>query len=271
MKIINQNILNYKLVIYRITNLKNNKIYIGKTKQLLKKRLIKYKYDIKTKKNYIHNTLRKYGWNNFKIDVIDICNNEEELNKKEKYWIKFYKSTNKRFGYNIHPGGTGGSVFWLLSKKERDLYSKKLSISNIGKHFHDEKWRKRMSKKMKGRIISESTRKKMKGRIVSKEQREKISRTLKEGYESNRILRNRKGKKHSEKTKEKMSKAKKGKKWTEIYSKESIEKRLNNRKNKRGKNNHLYKDVKLENVRNIIKNIKNPTQKSVSMELKISI
>lgn len=88
--------------IYKITNLLNNKIYIGK-----------HKYSRpELDKNYITSgviikqSIKKYGIENFNIEIIKICNTLQELNTSEIYYIKEY---NSRFpiGYNLTDGGDG--------------------------------------------------------------------------------------------------------------------------------------------------------------------
>ena len=86
--------------IYKITNLVNKKIYIGK--------------DTTSDKNYfgsgllIKRSIEKFGIENFKKEILEECITNEELCEKEKKWIKFFNSTNLDIGYNISNGGDGG-------------------------------------------------------------------------------------------------------------------------------------------------------------------
>lgn len=101
---------NKKNVIYKITNLINNKIYIGQTTQKIKERYHKFDLTNATVSgNAIYNAALKYGNNNFLLEVIyesdkllekDII---EDLNKKEEFFIKETKS--KKTSYNISWGG----------------------------------------------------------------------------------------------------------------------------------------------------------------------
>lgn len=59
---------------------------------------------------YFHNALRKYGSENFKFEIIDTANTQDELNEKERYWIAYYKSNQREFGYNEDSGGKSGGV-----------------------------------------------------------------------------------------------------------------------------------------------------------------
>jgi hypothetical protein len=48
--------------------------------------------------------MRKYGIDNFLFEVVEECS-LEELNNREKYWIKYYDSHNPLNGYNLTDGG----------------------------------------------------------------------------------------------------------------------------------------------------------------------
>ena len=92
--------------IYKITNHINQKIYIGRTISSLKKRFEEHLYrcmktDIATK---LYNSMRKYGIENFEIELIDECD-LECIYETEKKYIEQYDSYNK--GLNSTLGGEG--------------------------------------------------------------------------------------------------------------------------------------------------------------------
>lgn len=97
-----------KLVVYKFTNLINNKTYIGIT-DWINRRIgdhIRYsKVDNSKNKMYFHRSLLKYGLENFGFEIVEIVESKEELNLKETYWITYYKSNNSEFGYNLTLGG----------------------------------------------------------------------------------------------------------------------------------------------------------------------
>jgi hypothetical protein len=95
------------MIIYKATNKVNGKSYIGQTIRNLDKR----------KKSHIsvaynnpqfafHHAIIKYGEENFKWEVLCKCKDIDKLNKKEKYYIKEYKTFGK-IGYNMTTGGEG--------------------------------------------------------------------------------------------------------------------------------------------------------------------
>ena len=96
------------MIIYKSTNKKNGKFYIGKTINKLKRRKSAHKYDSKKSKFYFQRAINCYGFDNFDWDVIDTANNVEELNEKEICWIA--ETSAMGLGYNLTSGGKNPPV-----------------------------------------------------------------------------------------------------------------------------------------------------------------
>lgn len=131
-------------IVYKTTNLINNKFYIGvhKTKNLNDKYL--------GSGEYLLNAIKKYGVKNFKREILFELNNEEETFNKEKEIIteEFIKN-NKGKIYNLKAGGYGGSGF--RNRKHSKKSIDKMRKSKIGeknsffnKH-HSQETKKKMS------------------------------------------------------------------------------------------------------------------------------
>lgn len=90
------------MIIYKITNKQDGKIYIGQTVATLTKRWGEHKRC--TDSAYIHNALRAYGIEAFTCEQIDTATTVEELNIKEQTYIKAFNSLAPN-GYNLKPGG----------------------------------------------------------------------------------------------------------------------------------------------------------------------
>ena len=92
--------------IYKITNLINNKIYIGQTNDPAD-RWSKHKSSAKRnlKSQLITKAISKYGANNFIFEVIATCNSLENVNYLEVEVIKQYNSRDPSVGYNVAIGG----------------------------------------------------------------------------------------------------------------------------------------------------------------------
>lgn len=126
--------------IYKIVNTVNDKIYIGQTTESLEKRFSRHiGYQLKDK-NYnskIHRAMLKYGIDKFSIHLIEEVNNQDELNKREYYWI--HKLDTIKNGYNINDSGfkCGGDT--LTNNPNLKKIAKKISESTKGKLNHNAK------------------------------------------------------------------------------------------------------------------------------------
>ena len=130
------------LEVYKITNLKNGKIYIGITNQGANTtRWYKHCSDANVGSCFpLHNAIRKYGKENFQINVIEIMDgfDYDQLKEREVYWIKHYDSYNREKGYNLTLGGDG----------------------TFGR-FHSEETKDKIRQKAIGRKVSNAAKQKM--------------------------------------------------------------------------------------------------------------
>lgn len=132
------------MLIYKITNLINGKIYVGK--------------DVQRQASYycsgvaINNAIKKYGRHNFIREVLeDNIETKEILSIREKYWIERLSSNIKDIGYNLTIGGEGGDTYTnnpnIDKIKER---FKGKGNPMFGKH-HTEESKDKIRKKALGR------------------------------------------------------------------------------------------------------------------------
>lgn len=112
-------------VIYKIQNNIDGKVYIGQTTYGFNKRYSLGQWWVKTHNNYLKNSAKYYGHNNFIVnEFLDVAFSKEELNLKEKMWISYYKSSNKKYGYNMNSGGDSPTM--------NEETKKKITISRLG-------------------------------------------------------------------------------------------------------------------------------------------
>ena len=142
--------------IYKVTNLVNNKIYIGKTVFKMKYRKSKHISNLNTvtKTHYpLYSAIKKYGQDKFKWEVIDTTESEEELNRKEIYWIKYYDCMAPK-GYNLTKGGDGQTGHKHSEetkiKISKNNYWRGREGINKGKKFSKE-WKQKLSDAKKGK------------------------------------------------------------------------------------------------------------------------
>ena len=122
-------------IIYKITNIINNKVYIGQTVNTIKQRWNKHCHSNGCRSLY--NAILKYGKENFNIEIIETLP-IEELDKREIYWINYYKSNNKKFGYNILLGGNlGRKGFSKLNKEQINEIKEFLKTNPMSKEVRE--------------------------------------------------------------------------------------------------------------------------------------
>ena len=116
-------------IIYKMTNRINGKVYIGQTIEGFDRR---YRKDFcKLHDGYLKNAINKYGIENFEIiKIFDIAFSKEELDVKEKCWIKIFNSNNKKYGYNLTEGGQNVSTYANKTEEEMKEIKEKISKSN---------------------------------------------------------------------------------------------------------------------------------------------
>lgn len=137
------------MIIYKVTNLVNGKVYIGLTIRTLKVRKLEHLNNTNNSSNNVvfHRAIHKYGEDNFKWEVIDTAETTDELKSKEICWIQYYNSfinAENSNGYNMTLGGEG-----TLGRKMSDGHKQKLSECHKGKIISIEQ-RKKLSELNKG-------------------------------------------------------------------------------------------------------------------------
>lgn len=142
--------------IYCITNLITNQRYIGKTELTIEKRFKKHKSNaIKGHDTYLYRSMRKYGIDNFSIDIVETTT-KEFLSFKESYHINLLKPE-----LNMTAGGDGGSTthnrMWINNGIENKYILKGDNIPEgfvIGRicKFNDPEFQSEMGKRAQSKI-----------------------------------------------------------------------------------------------------------------------
>ncbi len=116
------------MIIYKITNKLDGKVYIGQTIRKLSRRWEEHKRDNDC--IALHNAIKKYGENNFKIEEIDGANSLSELNYLEQHYIHIYNSL-RPGGYNLISGGGSKGISEETRQKMSAAAKKRMSNPEI--------------------------------------------------------------------------------------------------------------------------------------------
>jgi len=135
-------------VIYSI-EFPNGKLYIGQTNNFVS-RIYNHKKNAKNPRSNLplYNAINKYGWANLKINKLLLCL-PEDVDELEKLYIKKYKTTDKKFGYNLDSGGVKNKTHSLSTKQQISA-----SIKNKPSHIFKKRSKKIAAYSASGNLVA---------------------------------------------------------------------------------------------------------------------
>jgi group I intron endonuclease len=199
--------------IYIYENLTNDKVYIGQSNQLERRDYSHVSHGQKSMP--IDNAIKKYGRENFSLNVITSSDSQEIADADEVYWIARARELLGR--ENVYNIADGGNYFnGMKGKKHSEEAKIKIGSYHIGNEHalgikHSEETKKLVSESLIGntRCVGRVPWNKNKKNCFDEETVKRISDGNKGKIPPN------KGKSASKETLRKMSEARKGKPWTE--------------------------------------------------------
>lgn len=150
----------YVINIYKITNKVNGKIYIGRTKKPIEKRLKEHCWGAMRREqenNYFRRAIRKYGKENFSVELLEQCSFEVS-HEREIHYIRQFNSLCDEIGYN---------TTWVSAGSNGDIQlATRLKLGDASKKY----W-SNMTSEERSNVLS----KRMTGIRRSDEHKKKIS------------------------------------------------------------------------------------------------
>lgn len=138
--------------IYCIINLANNKKYIGKAIDIYR-RIQQHTYGFKRRSKdsnrHLINAWYKYGDSNFTYEILEEIDkyNSDLLKDREVYWINYYNTINREFGYNLSQDSSSQSI---VHEETRKLLSE-LQTGDKNPNYGN-RWSNEQKKKASERI-----------------------------------------------------------------------------------------------------------------------
>ena len=183
----------------------SGKRYIGITKQKPERRWRAKGQGYKNN-SYFAKAIQKYGWDNFEHKILYKYLTQQEAEEKEMELISYYKTSNKKYGYNLD---NGGNSVGTLTEETKE----KLRQANLG--------RKANKKALENMRIAQQ-------KVRQYEKEHNIKRKMPKGEENHFF-----GKHHTEEAKQKIREKNSGKNsawWGRKHTSEEIQKISNSRK-----------------------------------------
>lgn len=188
--------------IYKTTNKINGKIYVGKD--------TKHRIDYLGSGLLLHRAIKKYGRENFVNETLEECSTVEKLDEREVFWIKELDATNRKVGYNIAKGGTGGDTTTNLDEKSKLKRIERWKKS-VRSTFDDPNWKSKHSEKIRSVWQREGHREKVTNALVGREipWKDKISASITEWHKIHKVN-------YTEERRKRVSEKMKGYEFTEV-------------------------------------------------------
>lgn len=250
--------------VYKVVNEENGKVYIGKTKKTLEDRWKRHLYLAEKGVNrHFYDAINHYGKEKFSIELLEECNTEDELDRREKYWIDQFNSISREKGYNMTEGGEGGDTFSCQSEEKKEEIREKLSKLH-SERDRDEETYKKIADAERGQNLKDETKDKISESLEEfwsqKSYEEKIDMLPDEFFvsgEDHPMY----GETHTDEVKVRLSEARKGKSYEEIYGEERA-KKMKKKVSRSGKENGRYIHIPKEEIIKCIK--EGYTQKEIA-------
>ena len=162
--------------IYCIENTITHKKYIGQSVDIYS-RWQKHKSELSRnshENDYLQKAWNKYGENSFVFTILEECT-EMQLDEREIYYINYFKTLNRDYGYNLESGGQGASrtrskeTVNKLKSSVKKSYENDPSLKELRKESALKQW---SNPSIKSKITGENNG--MFGRHHTEEAKQKI-------------------------------------------------------------------------------------------------
>lgn len=122
------------MFIYKISNIINNKVYIGQTIRPIEDRFHRHINDAMNNVLDTHfaRAIRAYGPDKFYIELLDTANSQEELTQKEHEYILQYNSVEEGYNETDAKSKCGGNTYKNKTEQEMEIIKDKIRQTKLG-------------------------------------------------------------------------------------------------------------------------------------------
>ena len=122
------------MYIYKISNIVNDKVYIGQSIRPIEERFQRHINDAMNNRLDTHfaRAIRLYGPDKFYIEQIDTASSQEELTQKEHDWIVYYNSVEDGYNETDAMSKCGGNTYRSKTPEEMENIKEKIRQTKLG-------------------------------------------------------------------------------------------------------------------------------------------
>ena len=180
--------------VYLITDLTNDKVYVGQTWYAVRFRWNRHlEVSRAGSKIHFHNAIRLRGKESFSVGLLGVGSTQEELDSLESLWILLLNSTNPKFGYNGKFGGSRGrhteegrkQISERLQLEWKDPIVRDRRASAINASRQTDEYRKGQSKRLSTLWQDPAFRERVETAITSPDALENRSKSMIEVWKDN--------------------------------------------------------------------------------------
>jgi group I intron endonuclease len=183
------------MIIYKITNCVNGKVYIGQTVQTNPKmRWYSHQADARAgKKSHLYDSIRKHGVEKFLWEVIDQVTTIEELNELEAKWLAHYRTLGEVYN-NREAGGNkthSAQSIQRMKESQKHAHARRREanggIEKMNRTLKTSGWKHSEESRLKRKEWSAITNK-VKAKPLSEEHKRKVSESVKIAWATRKAL-----------------------------------------------------------------------------------
>lgn len=170
------------MIVYLVINKANGKRYVGQTQRSLSQRWSRHLTAARRgNPSFLAKAIRKYGECEFEVVILCNCSSKDEMDVRERAFIRMFDTRDSRYGYNLTEGGEGSWGYKHTPESKQKIRAIQLGRKRGPRPPRSPEWCQKLSLAKKGKKQSQeqirnaaAARTGLKRGPISEEHRQKL-------------------------------------------------------------------------------------------------